>query len=301
MQPIFTTSQVAGRQVTDLYFEKLRDLQIPYEFQTVETSFGDTNVIVTGEVRKPPLVLVHGYYSCAPVAIEALQPLQAHFRIFAIDIPGQPNLSAAFRPAAHGTAYGQWLYEIVSRLQLSHAILVGISLGGYIAVKALACNSRKIAMAFLIAPAGLVSAAPFKYCLAIHRHLHRFGLFKKKAWAERLAGRLVTDKSDFAFRFLTTALTTCPGSSLRTPRLRRSETASIKTPLYLVAAEKDTLYPGKRLLHRARRLFPGLVHARLLEGSKHVPSQRDWQQVAAWILQAVQETLPNCTKANSAD
>lgn len=292
MQSIFTTSRVPGGQVTDLYFEKLRALQIPYEFQTVETSYGDTNILTSGDLRKPPLVLVHGYYSCAPAAIEALLPLQAHFRIFAIDIPGQPNLSAAFRPAADGKAYGQWLYEVLSRLHISGALLVGISYGGYIAARALALNRRKIAKAILLVPAGIVGASalqwPFKAAWLYNCLMGR----KSSTQAEKRAALLVADRDDFAYRYLTAVLRNHTPNFTRAPRLRRSETAAITTPLYLVAAEKDVLYPGKRLLRRARRLFPSLAGELLLEGATHMPGQGDLQKIAAWILQAARGETP---------
>ena len=95
------------KEIIDLYYKKLNELDIDYEFLTVETSFGDTNIIVTGKVNKPPLVLVHGENSCVPMAICKLKGLEDKFRIYAIDVLGQPNLSDDVRLSMKTDDYGK--------------------------------------------------------------------------------------------------------------------------------------------------------------------------------------------------
>ena len=62
------------------------------------------------------------------------------------------------------------------------------------------------------------------------------------------------------------------------------EAGRISTPLTVIAAEHDILGPGRRLLRRAKKVFPSLKQAALLEGSRHVQSVRDNQRVEDFIL-----------------
>jgi pimeloyl-ACP methyl ester carboxylesterase len=65
------------------------------------------------------------------------------------------------------------------------------------------------------------------------------------------------------------------GTKLETemPRLARAEDfAGFTSPVIVVAAEYDPLFPPRRVLPAARRLFPNLVSATVLTGSGHIPS-----------------------------
>jgi hypothetical protein len=42
------------------------------------------------------------------------------------------------------------------------------------------------------------------------------------------------------------------------------------------ASEEDVFFPARAVLPRAREIFPNLVHARALQGSRHVPSKADF-------------------------
>ena len=68
----FFSSPSAKNTILEMYYNKLDELPINYEFQKIERSFGDTNIILTGENNNPPLVLIHGSNGCAPIALEAL-------------------------------------------------------------------------------------------------------------------------------------------------------------------------------------------------------------------------------------
>lgn len=156
MNSLFDNPQ-AKVNIEKLYHQQLENLGVGYEFRLVETSFGNTNIIITGAVDKPPLVLLHGTNSCAPIALEGLLGLKNEFRIYAIDIIGQPNLSAATRLNKKDNTYGQWMYEILSCLNLWQVTLVGSSLGGFISWKTIVFDERRIANIFLIAPEGIIN------------------------------------------------------------------------------------------------------------------------------------------------
>lgn len=46
-------SEEGKKQIINLYEQKLRDLDIDYNYKIIETIFGKTNIIITGDSTKP--------------------------------------------------------------------------------------------------------------------------------------------------------------------------------------------------------------------------------------------------------
>ena len=58
----------------------------------------------------------------------------------------------------------------------------------------------------------------------------------------------------------------------------------IKTPITLIAAKKDILFPGGKMIKRGSKIFPSLKKTILLEHSKHVQSVVDNERIEKIIL-----------------
>ena len=59
-------------------------------------------------------------------------------------------------------SYGQWLHEVIEKLNLNNVTLAGFSLGGLIILKTLEYDETKINQVFLTAPAYIVNGNPVK-------------------------------------------------------------------------------------------------------------------------------------------
>ncbi|MEM8969803.1 MAG: alpha/beta hydrolase [Bacteroidota bacterium] len=271
--------------VEALYYQKLDGLNLSYERVKVETSFGDTHVILTGEKDNPPLVLLHGANGCAPIALEALKGLERTFRIYAIDIIGQPNLSASARLAMKDHAYGQWMYELLSRFGIRDAALVGISMGGFISWKTLVYDKKRIAQAYLIVPAGIVNGNSLTALWKVFLPIKLYQWRKKQSYVRDFLRELFTEEDDFALEFLSQVLLHVDQDFSPIPLISQQEAQQITTPLYIIGANQDILFPGEKMLRRAHQLFPSLKNTILLENSRHVPSAADNTQIVDLINQ----------------
>lgn len=287
----FFDNQQAKKDIEFLYNNKLDELPIDYEFLKVETSFGDTNIILTGKKSKPPLVLLHGSNGCAPIAIEALIGLVKDFRIYAIDIVGQPNLSAEIRPEMKDDSYGQWMYEILSRLNLYNTILVGISFGGFISWKTLVFDERRISKAFLIVPAGIVNGNPLMAIWKVFLPMKLYKWRKKTKYVHQFLKELFTEQDEFAIAFLSKVFLDFKMDFSPIPLIKKEEAKKITTPIYIIGADNDLLFPGKKMLKHAEKIFPSLRESILLKNSKHVPRQIDNQQISKLILDTSHNNL----------
>ncbi len=279
----FFNSLKVKMEVENLYHNKLDELGIPYEFIHIETSFGNTNIIHTGTTGKPPLVLLHGANGCAPVAMEALSGLEKDFNIYAIDVIGQPNLSAAVRPNLRDEAYGQWMFELLTRLNIWEVTLVGISFGGFISWKTLAFDEKRIAHAFLIVPAGIVNGNPLKTFWKMLLPMKQYKWHKKSKYLKRLLKALFTEPDTFAFAFLSKVCLHFNMDFSPIPLIQEETAQRIKTSISIIAADNDLLFPGEKLLKRANTIFPSLKYTLLLHNSKHVPSKKDNEQIIELI------------------
>jgi len=279
----FFRNRQAKKEIEKLYQSKLGELPITYEFLKIETSFGDTNVVLTGDKDKPPLVLLHGSNGCAPIAIEAMLGLVQDFRIYAIDVIGQPNLSAETRPSMKNLDYGKWMFEIMSRLNIEKTILVGISFGGFISWKTLVYDDRKISRAFLIVPAGIVNGNALKNIWKIFIPMHLYRWRQQTKYILQFLNELFTENDDFALAFLSKVFLHFKMDFSAIPLIKKEEAKKIKTPVNIIAADKDLLFPGAKMIKRAKEIFPSLNEVLLLKDSKHVPNQNGNNRIVELI------------------
>jgi pimeloyl-ACP methyl ester carboxylesterase len=76
------------------YDSVLSNWPVAYETRTVPTQQGDTFVIASGNENTPSLILLHGAASNSASWFGDVLEYSRHFRVYAIDIPGEPGKSA---------------------------------------------------------------------------------------------------------------------------------------------------------------------------------------------------------------
>ncbi|MEM5564744.1 alpha/beta hydrolase [Psychroserpens sp. AS72] len=276
-------SETGKADILNLYNQKLEDLNINYQYQEVESSFGKTNVIITGDATKPPILLVHGSNGCAPIALETYKGLETHFQIFAVDVLAQPNKSAETRLSMKNDDYGKWLHEVIDNLKLNNVTLAGFSFGGLVILKALEFKDTNIKDVFLTAPAYIVNGNPLKALFKVFIPMKRYIKTKNTKYVERFLNELFTEKDEFAIQFLSKVFLHFKMDFTPVPVINRRDANSIKTPITLIAAKHDLMFPGEKMIKRAHKIFPSLKTVVLLEQSKHVQNNRDNERIVKRI------------------
>jgi len=148
-------SDKAREKALASYEEILTQWPIPYENRVVETTFGETYIIVSGAQEAKPLVLLHGGGGNSTMFIDNVAALSNHFRVYAIDIIGEAGKSAGTRPTI--TEYPIWLKEVFDALGISKAALCGASLGGTLAHQFALTFPQYIDSLILLAPPSLLN------------------------------------------------------------------------------------------------------------------------------------------------
>ncbi len=274
-------------EIESLYRQKLDGLSLSYELMTIETSFCDTNIVIAGTEENPPLVLIHGNFGCAPSAIEVMVELVAHFRIYVVDIPGQPNLSAKCKFNMKDNSYGEWMYEILSRLGVYNATLVGVSRGGFVALKTLVFDEKRVSHTFLVTPEGIVNTNLFQFFLKVILPVKRYRATKNPKYLSRFLEKIYSEQDEFSKTFLSNVYLHYKTDFSQAPLIGKKEALQIKTPVHIIAAEKDLLFPGEKIINRANKIFPLLSEVVLLSNSKHILSKQDNRKIAELIRKSI--------------
>ncbi|WP_339666511.1 alpha/beta hydrolase [Maribacter arcticus] len=282
MQSLYK-SETGKAEILNLYNQKLAGLNINYQYQDVETSFGTTNVIIVGDASKPPILIVHGSNGCAPIALETYSGLEAHFQVFAVDVIAQPNKSAETRLSMKNDDYGKWLHEVIDHLKLKNVTLAGFSFGGLVILKALEFKDANIKEVFLTAPAYLVNGNPLKALFKVFIPMKRYIKTKKVTYVERFLNELFTEKDAFAIEFLSKVFLHFKMDFSPVPIIKTQAAKAIKTSITLIAAKNDLMFPGEKMIKRANKIFPSLKKVILLEQSKHVQNSVDNKRIVNLI------------------
>ena len=275
----------AGKsEILSLYDQKLEEFNIDFEYIQVETSFGKTNIIATGNPANQPIIIIHGSNGCAPIALETYPNLSKRFRVYAVDVIAQPNKSAETRPSMKDDAYGKWMNEVIDQLNITDVTLAGFSFGGLVILKTLENDESKIKEVFLSAPAYIVNGNPLKALFKIFIPMKRFMRSGKPKFVEVFLRDVFTDRDEFAIKYLSKVFLHFKMDFAPVPVIKSEKARLIKTPIRLIAAKHDVLFPGDKMIRRATQIFPSLKESVLLQNSKHVQSASDNRFIENLIL-----------------
>lgn len=163
MKPTATATTVPGiyktpegeHAIKSAYRQMLAHWPVPAEQHTIPTGQGDTFVVTCGPAGAPPLVLLHGSGANTVMWAGPVATWAEHFRIHAIDMIGEPGLSAPSRPPLGSNAYAAWLDDVFDSLDLAHPAIAGTSLGGWLALDYAIRRPGRVTRLALMAPSGI--------------------------------------------------------------------------------------------------------------------------------------------------
>jgi pimeloyl-ACP methyl ester carboxylesterase len=121
----------------------------------VPTREGETFIVASGPDNAPPLLLFHGAGTNSAMWMSDVAAWAAHFRVYAVDIIGEPGLSAPSRPPLESEHYALWLDDVMQALSLARASIVGVSLGGWLALDYATRRPHRAESLVLLCPSGV--------------------------------------------------------------------------------------------------------------------------------------------------
>jgi len=148
-------SEEGKQAIMEFYKNILSRWPVPHKSYFIKTGFGNTHVIDSGTQHKEVVLLLHGSCSNSATWMGDVKLYSQSFRTIAIDILGEPGLSEDNRLSLSGNETAEWLLEIADKLKVKKVGLIGMSLGGWYALKFAVTFPDRIKKLSLIAPGGL--------------------------------------------------------------------------------------------------------------------------------------------------
>lgn len=143
-------------------YKQLANLNVPYKDLYVDTSFGKTHLIETGNLRGKPILVFHGGNATTAYNLLTCGFLFDYFHIYAVDTIGHPGKSSENCLSPNNYDYGKWASEVITALNYDEMCCFGGSFGAGILAKTMCVSPKKIEKAVLVVPSGIRNAPAYK-------------------------------------------------------------------------------------------------------------------------------------------
>jgi pimeloyl-ACP methyl ester carboxylesterase len=236
-------SEAGERAVRARYLEVLKRWPVASEQLRVPTREGETFVIASGALAAPPLVLLHGSAFNSAMWMGDVAAWSEHFRVYAVDLIGQAGASAPSRPPYDSAAYALWLDDVLDALSVPRAALVGLSLGGWVALDYAIRRGERVQSLVLLCPAGVgretVSMFTLLFVITPLLALGRWG--RRKAMAMTLGPAPRAQEAHAMNKLSSLVLAHFRPNMARVARFSDAALQRLAMPLLLIVGERDVM------------------------------------------------------------
>ncbi len=138
------------------YDDAITNSSLNLKTNVLKTTFGDTHFLEAGSQHQEIVILLHGASSNATSWLSDIAEYSKQYKVIAIDIIGEAGKSAETRPSYETIDFAAWLKEIFDGLNISKAKIIGLSQGGWLALRFAISFPELVDRLILLTPAGVV-------------------------------------------------------------------------------------------------------------------------------------------------
>ncbi|MDR1643972.1 MAG: alpha/beta fold hydrolase [Clostridiales bacterium] len=182
-----------GRRAIISTYDKLLSRFAGLERLRLKTLCGSTFAIACGNPGSPALVLLHAESANSSMWLKDMKTLGGKFRVYALDMPGEPGWSEERQFPLDSEDYPEWLLDSLARLEIGKACVAGSSLGAWLAAKFAARHPEMVEKLALVAPVGMrgflcktLRSPKLKEMTELEREIHEH-FFRQRSRAPILA------------------------------------------------------------------------------------------------------------------
>jgi pimeloyl-ACP methyl ester carboxylesterase len=223
--------------------------------------------------------------------VAQINELGKQYCIYAADMPASMGKSTPNRISREGSTYGDWLVDVMNGVGVDKASFIGISFGGWLAIKLANVAPERMISAVLISSAGFTPQSN----KPVFKMLPRFMImpflpFEKKAdlflQVMGAPGYKATPEDKEMFGLLLTYVK----HDGRAPGMFPDEDVKRLTcPTAVFYGEYEAAFDKDKGLQRARKLLPNLVWGEIVSGVGHGMTGEDMPRVNSMLLKFLQE------------
>jgi pimeloyl-ACP methyl ester carboxylesterase len=272
------------------YDAAMRLWPVRHEEIDIPTRFGPTHVVICGPKTGRPLVLLHGYMATLTMWSPNIAAFSTDYRVYAIDVMGQPSKSRPDVPISNASDFVSWLTAILDALHLERVSLVGMSFGGWLALNYAIAVPQRLQKLVLLSPGGLLPMVRqftirgmLMVAFPTQRSVNSF--FR---WLG-FTGRAYANLLDLIYLGLTHFRMPLETARVLPTAFSDEELRTLKVPTLLLIGDREVISNPVQALERARRLIPDF-EGELVPGCRHDMCSSKHQIVDARVLGFLKKT-----------
>ena len=260
------------RIILNLYDEQASSLNIDFEDIYTDTRFGKTHLLKTGNRDGMPVLLFHGGNSTSPYYLRDFLFFRNKYLIYAADTMGHPGKSAQTVLSPKNLEYGEWASDVIDGLGFKTMICMGGSYGGGVLMKLMCVAPQKILKAVLLVPSGICNAsnASIMFSMGIPMILYR--ITQNEKWLKKAILPMAVDVNEIdedTFEMVKYVFDNVCVKAGMPSNVKATDMKNYTAPTLLLTGEKDVLFPGEKVIARAKTIIPNLK-TYLMKGSGHM-------------------------------
>jgi len=273
MKHIYKSAE-GERLVRERYLAFLKHWPVPNQQIRIPTNQGETFVVASGAEAAPPLLLLHGGAANSAMWMGDIRAFASSFRVNAIDMIGEPGLSAPSRPPLSSDAHALWLDEVLRGLSVTRTAFIGVSLGGWLALDYAMRRPQRVERVAVLCPGGIGRQKVGIVFETIA--LRMCGAWGKRKLAQRILGRPPANPSPAAkafIDFVSLIHQHFRPRMVKLPVFSDEALSRLEIPLLAIVGGRDMLLDSRQTKNRLERLVPLAEVVYLPEAGHLIPGQ----------------------------
>ncbi|MFA9466289.1 MAG: alpha/beta fold hydrolase [Velocimicrobium sp.] len=250
-------SEKGRNEIFNLYDSQLKKLTIKYTDLYVNTSFGKTHLIETGNFEGKPLLVFHGGNATTAYNLLFCDFLLKDFHIYAVDTIGHPGKSAEISLSSKNQDYGKWASEVITGIGYSKIACFGGSFGAGILVKAMCVSPQLVERSALLVPAAIANAPAYK-SMNMMFPLIMYWITHKRNWFIKCILPMSINEETISDDIIDTAKASIDFAKIKTGMPSNESDNNLKkytNHVMVMAAEKDCLFPGACVIDKVKKVW----------------------------------------------
>src|SRR5262249_45924273 len=215
--------------------------------------------VAAGPKHAPALVLLHGYMATSTMWSPNIADFSKDYRVYAIDTMGQPSKSIPGEPIRNAAEYVAWLAATLDALHLNLFALVGMSFGGWLALRYTVAAPEHVQKLALLSPGGFLPIGGRLRAMLMMFFPTHFTVNAFMRWlgfTDRSGGHDARPVLNLMYHGMKHFR--MPPDTMRIPAdpLADGELRATHVPGLLLMSDREPMDGPRTALARARRLLP---------------------------------------------
>lgn len=263
-------------EIDNISEELLQKSYCEYIRKVINTSYGETSILVTPDDKdKPYLFILHGGSGNAAITGWLFDSLSKKYNLIIPDIIGGTGNSVEKFLDPNSDEYGLWLNEVVASFEIDEVNIFAISQGAYAALRYIELKNAKLNKIILYVPAGFINPRIFSSTFKFFIPLVKFRIFKCNFLYRFIEKNIFSDKPSELISSFFRKVFCYTRFDMRQPKMIMDQCPLKDYKAFVISAENDLFFSGTMLKNRAAEYFKSDVKTTLLKKSNHSLTKND--------------------------